>query len=551
MPLARWLWNYLPFTSYVIQPSVDGTAAAAMSASSVSAPSVDAHLNAPNPFAGARGRMFGGDFYDRIHISTSAIDLGMVISQQQITLRVWNAWRSARTLTSLGLSNADGVTISGQPSPPIVFSPLQERTYMLTVSQDGPAVLDAEISWSFADGSTLKLNLAGQRVTAWTWNPDWQQGMLERLEWLTDVLQAYRGEEQRRALRLGPRQSLEFGVTVEGDERRHMESVLWNWGARVLAVPLWFDGLELAASLPAGSSTIPLDPGGRQFAAGDLVMLLGRTSREYEVLRVNAVGANIALVNPTTVTWPAGTRVYPARPARIMGDASLPRFTGAVASARLIFEMTSPANWTASAGATTYRGRPVFEDAPTWTEDPQLTMERKGELLDAMTGLTVFEDEARMPIPSQSGRWLLQDRAQVNAWRARLFALRGKQGSIWVPSWTDDLQVKATIASNSLSIDVGWIGYTKYLADDPSRRDIRIELTNGTVFYRRVTGAAEVDANTERLSIDAQLGVTVTTAQIALVSFLMLMRQSSDSAEIAWFTGDAAEASATFRGFRS
>lgn len=395
------------------------------------------------------------------------------------------------------------------------------------------------------------LTIDGQQVYAWVWPPDWQQGLLERLEWMTDVLQAYRGEQQRRSLRLAPRQALEFSVLVEGDDRRQMEALLWGWGGKTFAVPLWFDGMTLAAPLAVASTSIPLDPAGRQFAAGEPVLLVGASPREAELVLVDTVGADLQLAAATASAWPAGTRVYPARLARLDGEASLPRFTGAAATGRLVFEMVTPATWSADAGSTTYRGRPVLEHGPNWLEAPALGLQRKGELLDAGIGLVAFEDEADMPIAAQSGRWLLESRAQVNAWRSRLFALRGKQGSLWVPSWADDLTVLADIASGVNTVDVSWIGYTDQLVGQPGRSDIRIQLHDGTVFYRRITGATVIDSTRERLSLDSALGVAVPKSSIALVSWMALMHNASDSAEFAWFTGDAAETSATFTGYRA
>src|SRR5690606_14439274 len=97
--------------------------------------------------------------------------------------------------------------------------------------------------------------------------------------------------------------------------------------------------------------------------------------------------------------------------------------------------------------------------------------------------------------------------------------------------------------------DVAWMGYTEYLWGDPNRRDIRIQLTDGTVLYRRITGAMEIEAG-ERLSIDEPLGVDVPPEGFALVSWLMLMRQESDAAEFAWWRGDVVDTATTFRGFR-
>jgi hypothetical protein len=110
--------------------------------------------------------------------------------------------------------------------------------------------------------------------------------------------------------------------------------------------------------------------------------------------------------------------------------------------------------------------------------------------------------------------------------------------------------VVASISAVDTTIDVEWCGYTDNLLGDPNRKDIRIELANGTVLYRRITASSEISATVERLTIDAALGVAVTPADVVLVSFITLMRQESDAAEFSYWTGDVAETALSLKGFR-
>ena len=41
-------------------------------------------------------------------------------------------------------------------------------------------------------------------------------------------------------------------------------------------------------------------------------------------------------------------------------------------------------------------------------------------------------------------------------------------------------------------------------------RDIRIELTNGNVYYRRIVASTVLSGTVERLTLDSVLGVSVT-----------------------------------------
>jgi hypothetical protein len=73
---------------------------------------------------------------------------------------------------------------------------------------------------------------------------------------------------------------------------------------------------------------------------------------------------------------------------------------------------------------------------------------------------------------------------------------------------------------------------TQFFANQPGRRHLRIELANGSVFYRRVTNSSVVDADTEQLAIDSALGVGVAPPQVRLISWLALVTLAGDTVEI-------------------
>jgi hypothetical protein len=218
---------------------------------------------------------------------------------------------------------------------------------------------------------------------------------------------------------------------------------------------------------------------------------------------------------------------------------------------RLAFDVVGPVDSPANAGAATYRGHPILTRRPEWDgAAPDMDLERKLAQLDSLVGVRVVEDEAGIPLQVQRLRWRLPSRADVASWRALAYALRGRQGAIWLPTWADDLAVAATIEETATAIDVAHCDYARMVGMGTGRRDIRIELTDGTVFYRRVTSAAQLSASVERLVIDSALGRTVTPAQVAQVCFMALVRQDADQVEIAYWTGDVADVAAVMRGFQ-
>lgn len=493
---------------------------------------------------------FGSDFFERIHYSFKLQELGNLIGQQTFVLYVWQAFRRAEFLNAINATNAEGIELNGGPPLPASVPPLRELAYTIIVGTDGPPTIDATFAfdWQTLDDS---VRITGSRITAWSFVPDWSNGVLERLEWRTDVLQAYNATEQRRALRLAPRKAYEFEVFFTGRERRYAEAATWGWGARAWALPIWPDGSDLAVQANAGATEIMVDTATRDYDADSLAVLI-RDALTFEVVEVQTVLADRLVLKRTLEnTWPVGTRIWPARVARLQQQVRLSRFTGDASGMRVSFDIDEPVDYTADAGGTLHRGYPVLTRAPNWSGGLDLELARKLAELDNQIGPRNYEDEAGMPIPVQRMRWTWVSRAEVDAYRKLLYALRGRHGAAWVPTWQLDLLPVATIAAAALAIDVEFLAYTTQIQTGVGRRDIRIELTSGQVFYRRISNAQQLDAATERLTIDAPLGINVTPAQVSAISFMTLMRLDSDALEIAHWTDDVADAAAVWRGFNS
>ncbi|WP_252858332.1 hypothetical protein [Pseudomonas nitroreducens] len=89
------------------------------------------------------------------------------------------------------------------------------------------------------------------------------------------------------------------------------------------------------------------------------------------------------------------------------------------------------------------------------------------------------------------------------------------------------------------------IGYTRFGQLRAGRRDIRIELVDGTAFHRRIVNATELSASVERLQLDSQLGQDVTLDQVARICWMALCRSNSDVVEIEHITDSEGLASSS------
>ncbi|EIU3605429.1 MULTISPECIES: hypothetical protein [Pseudomonas] len=494
------------------------------------------------------------NYYNRLWLIPGRLDLGNVVSVQERPVSVWNAHFTPRTLSQIDREDADGISLAGQPSPPLPFAALQERIWTVAVSTDGPPVVDARIVWQLQDEQPLILVITGNRITAWPFAPDWADGVQESLEWLTELLTSTSGVEQRRSLRLSPRRSFEAEFYAEGRERVLLDLSLAGWGGRIWALPVWPDIQLLASVTAAGALTVECDTRWRDFRAGGLALLRGESAFEYEVVEIQDLAASaIQLARPVQRRWPAGSRLYPIRTAQLTEQPALTRLTDTLYSAQARFLVMDSSDWLEVMPTATYRGWPVLEQRPEESEDLSLSYQRLLDVLDNETGLPQFADQAGVGFPVHGFRWQTEGREEHAALRSLLYALRGRQKAIWIPTHAADLVLVDTVAATSSVLDVELCGLARFFRSDaPGRRDIRIELFGGQVFHRRILDVSELNVDVERLAIDSALGSVVRPSDVARISFMTLCRQDSDSVQITHETDTdgISTASTVFRGVR-
>lgn len=496
------------------------------------------------------GRAFSDDYYHRVHVVPRRIDFGNVVGQTTQQVTVWNAHLVARTLQLLaGAGQTDGITLSGQSPPPLSFTALQERQWTVTVTSNGPPAFDATYQWTFAHGEAPTLRLLGKRAVAWSWMPTWQRGVLERLEWQTDVLQAFGGREQRRRLRPAPRRSVECEVLLTGADLRRFETALWGWQARVWALPLWWDGRTLSAAASVGATMLSVSTESSEFAAGKLAILWANDATT-EIVEVSAVASNtLTLARPLDAAWPAGTHVYPCVLARIEDVVALERFTDEAAAFRLRFAATESSDVTASAGSASYLGVPVLTQRPRISRDVVATYARKLDVADNATAYPSVEDEAGVALPRQLHGWLATTRAERAALRSLFYWLAGRYRAMWVPTWSTDLVMVAPLGAGLTQLDVARVDYPLYVAQQCGRNHIRIEMRDSTVHNFKLVSSSSISATVDRLQVSPAASTTINPQDVAQISYVQLMRLTGDAVELLHWTHDVTEVEAEWQGF--
>lgn len=488
------------------------------------------------------------DFYFRIHVVPTTLDIGNVVSTQEHDVYVWNAYFDNKQLTAItGLT--EGLILDGQTAP-YTFKPLQEQYYKLTITPDGAPTIDSTISWLF-DSESPTLHLTGNRVTAFTFRADWSDGITESLDWSTDILTSESGVEQRSALYLTPRRGFKCSFIIHAKERQLFNNMM-SWSAKNWAIPVW-PYIQISKQvLNKGDDFISCTTQDMDFLENGLA-LLWRDPFTYEIVEITTITSNgLNLRRPLLNTWSRGTRIYPLRIAYFKNTPQLARKTDNLQTTNIEFQLAQTSPFEAVPPATSYLNYPVFELRPEESEDLTAEYSRLLVTLDNKMALPLITDTSGFSFLVQSYEWQALGRADRAKFKSLLYYLNGRQKAIWIPSHGDDLTVVARIAATEPMITINECGYSRYALGDTDKQHIAIYLTNGTVFYRKITNATALTDGTEQLTLDSALGQQVEAKQVMRVCFMRLCRLNSDQVEIDHITDSEGVAASklTFRRVR-
>jgi hypothetical protein len=89
--------------------------------------------------------------------------------------------------------------------------------------------------------------------------PNWKDGVLEKIEYRTDIASSTTDAEQRRMTRLHARRSFEASFLREKSARARLDTFFSGHGNQDFLLPLWHDQIRLPESLIKASIVVPFD----------------------------------------------------------------------------------------------------------------------------------------------------------------------------------------------------------------------------------------------------------------------------------------------------
>ena len=294
--------------------------------------------------SGLPGRTHDLVFHDCIHVFPRRRDLGAVVSEQEIEVEVWNAFLTrARILADITVEGPAGIEVIDHLGLPAHFPASDSQVYAVKVSAEGDPQIDNVVTWVFigVDESGTGIRILGFRLIPFPFAPNMAQPVSETFGYLTDILSAYTGMEQRIQLRVVPVGTISYSVFLnEARDAQMAAAILFGNQPRAFGVGRWQFRTALAADALMDELEVYCETSDVPFEAGGLAMLW-RDPYHWEVQTIDSVESDhLVLTTGLQHSWSAGvTSVIPAVVGRLSTDEALTWQSLTAVSQNLTFDI--------------------------------------------------------------------------------------------------------------------------------------------------------------------------------------------------------------------
>ena len=485
---------------------------------------------------GQQAPNFFDDFYNRIHVLPLKIDLQTIASSQTREVSVWNAYvKNSTTLDEISISQPAGIEITGEATP-FSMNPLKEIFYNVTVGVSGPPNINVEILFDFSNvADLLPLVITGTRAVKFDIVPE--VPVTETWEWLSDLMVATDGSEQRIALRGEvPRIELSFKAVFDSKEqiRRFYGDFLAAVGR--LWLPEYQYTTRTTAKTTAGTNLLYYDNTKTDIRAGEYVLI--QTPTNAALVEVTSLTVSGALLTSNMLfDIPTDSLIMPGSPALIDNQTALARYAvDDVAevsfNARLTRQRTVLTRTGSAVSLPQFLGVPVVEKRPLADELVKDEVSTGQVSLDNQTGVQDIIsrwDYSRIGGPRTFKVNRMYAPEEMDYWKTVLAYARGQARKFWMPTYRQDLKVIVMPADAATNYTVEGTQYAEKVYSLPTHRYIEIETSSGT--HRTTIIGASVSGGNSVILFDPAVPTGAGWKVINRISYLLPVRINDDKIE--------------------
>ena len=499
-----------------------------------------------NPFRIAPGNNLGivgnvqqsffQDYYFRVHVSPLKLDLQTVASSQTRQFKVWNAWpETTAQLSDILVSNPVGIEITGQ-AVPYSMPPLKELTYDITVGTSGPPNINVEVQFDFSNvADPLPILITGTRAVKFDIVPE--VPVNETWEWLSDLMVATDGTEQRIALR-GEMPRVELNLKVKFDSSESIRRFYSDLASSIgrLWIPEFQYATRTTAASASGSLQVYFDGTQTDIRAGDYVLI--QTPVTAMLVEIKTLNASGGLVSSALVAdIPANSLIMPGSPALIDNQTSIDRYAvNQAAETTLICKMIRQRSTLTRTGSAvtlpTFLGSPVVDKRPLADELVKDEVSTGQISIDNQTGLPDIIsrwDYSRIGGPRTFKVNRIKAPDEMDYWKTVFAYCRGQARKFWMPTYRDDMKLAVAPSDATTTYTIEGTQYAEKIWPIITHRYIEIETASG-IHRTQITGASVTGSNTIIL-LTTPLPTGAGWRSVSRISYLLPVRLNDDKVE--------------------
>ncbi len=472
------------------------------------------------------------DFYYRIHLIPWSIDFGYILTAVTEYFTLWNAYFVPKVCTAINEVNEDEYVLSGL-SPLFILNGLQETIYSVSPVEDGSPTFESTITFDFGvDDDYVIETLTGVRIVLFKWCP--KLPMAEYLEWMTNIIKAKDGSEQRISVRRVPRQGFSFMVYFATEKQQIIyETFLHEWQKKKWGLPVWYELVPHSDTINISDTVITVDTTDADFR-DDSLIVIWKSLNEFEIIRVETVAAgSLTLSSLVQNTYTGDKFIIPCRIAnmhRVTRGKETPDGDSVIEFNFVVEDNVLLTGY--SAGAT-YKTLPVLTDPSIVGKAQEKTSDGDLVITDFDTGEFIISSDSEFNKVIQSH--VFKNYTKAEAWNHRLFLhyLLGQLNTVWIPTFKSDMVLADDIGAADTSFKIENIGLYLNMGLNTLRTHVAFIFDDGSMLLREITNITEIDDDVETVFIDSSLGQTISIGECT-ISFLDRCRLSSDSVRIDW-----------------
>lgn len=356
----------------------------------------------------------------------------------------------------------------------------------------------------------------------WPFMP--QHGVDEVLEWKTDILRTYEGE-QRVMLRNAPRQFLSYTFLMNEHTLSKARALAYGWGGGQFGIPVWTEVIFVGA-VSSSATSITVDTTTSEYVVGGQVLIWQDDSNYAEATVASITSTQLNLSGAVGKTFTAAY-VCPLRMGKMVDGFSIQRGPNTNFKSSAEFRVDDNSAYAAASGFPTLLGLEILTDTMYHLGGADEKIIREVEVMDNLTGKVYAPVKYARSDQTFYVGFSLQTRTDIKRIRSWLHTNKGRLTPFWLISQSSDLTLTSDVGAADTSIEVDSIGY----GGNYTQTAIRILRTNGTATYHRVSSGSTV-GSVDVLNLSAAAGVAATIAGTESISFMQCVRLDSDRVEI-------------------